>query len=97
MNDFQQDIIRASTQLLNSLSIHSDINFEHIYGHAVDYYMAAIYISETLMITIYVYSDGEAGFEINGQKWIMFEKEDYASQADLVMAFINKIAIVVGK
>lgn len=43
------------------------------------------------VIVIYIYDDGEAGFDVDGTRWEMFEKYDYDSENDLIEAFCKKI------
>jgi hypothetical protein len=67
-----------------------DIEFEEKVGKSETFYKSTIKINN-LIIELYVYLD-EAGFMIDRQNWIIFERPDYSSEEQLIESFIERLA-----
>ncbi len=88
MTEFQRKCIDAVLAFVENL-IHDKISFHEIRGEKENYFVGKV-PHPSHVVDIYIYLD-EAGFGVEGKDWIICERSDYDSDADLIDSLIDKL------
>jgi hypothetical protein len=88
MNEFQGKCIDAVLALVENI-IHDKIDFHEVRGEKENYFVGKV-AHPPYAVNIYVYLD-EAGFGVEGKDWVICERADNDSDADLIAALIKKL------
>lgn len=85
---FQSEALRRAAAVSEDLEALEPAETEWINGKEESYGKLTWRFSPARIIEAYVYTD-EAGVMVNGREWTVFEGPDYATQKDLLDAFIS--------
>lgn len=88
MTEFQGKCIDAVLVFVKNI-IHDKVSFNEIRGKKENYFVGKVN-HPPYIVDIYVYLN-EAGFGVEGKDWIICERPDYDSDADLIAALIEKL------
>lgn len=88
MNEFQRKCIDAVVSFFKNTA-HGKICFQEIRGENENYFVGKASLM-LYAVDIYVYCD-EAGFGVEGKDWIICERADYDTDADLIAALMEKL------
>lgn len=94
MNTFSEKCIQA----VNEAAISSGLppfEFRFIEGRKENYWRADP-PPENPFIELYVYND-EAGYMLDGKRWIIFERPDFSTEQELIQRFVTSVIDEVAK
>ena len=94
MTTFSEQCIQA----VNAAAVSSGLppfEFKFVEGRKENYWRAEP-SHEKPFIELYVYAD-EAGYMLDGKKWIIFERPDFSTEQELIQQFVSGVIGEVAK
>ena len=89
LTKFQRDGLEECESLLEKFPNMEHSGFQEVVGKRETYLKATVKAPQHVL-EVYLYED-EAGYLLEGGEWIIFEKPDYPSSAELLNAFLTKL------
>jgi len=94
MTNFPEQCIRAVNEAAVSSGL-PPFEFKLVEGRKENYWRAAP-SHERPFIELYVYAD-EAGYMLDGKRWIIFECPDFSTEQELIQKFVSSVIGEVAK
>lgn len=88
MTTFSEQCIRAVNEETNSHGL-PPFEFKLVKGRKENYWRASS-VHRKPLIEIYIYKD-EAGYMLDGKRWIVFEHPDFSTERELIQIFVASV------